>query len=126
MPEQRIIAPDDPRFAEPNLPAFEPKSHRITKIVPHVGTVVIYGEIDGQETCRTLTPRDCVLRARALSEMRDKLRFPDQRAKIQNVIDDLVEACRVCREKEGQAYISSRVSFSGAMYRQRRQDSMRS
>jgi len=120
----RIIKPGDPKFTPDTLPAFEPKSFKITKIEPRIGTVLLYGKINGQETCRTLMPRDCVLRAQALSEMRDRLRFPDERARIQSIIDELVEACRVCREKEGKAYISSRVSFSGAMYRQRKQDSV--
>ena len=93
---------------------------RIKKIVPCIGTVKVIGSVNGEETERILLPRECLVRAKALSDMRDRLRLADERAAVQTIIEEFVEACRVCKEKASAAYVSSRVSMSGAMYKGRR------
>ena len=114
------LSPEELNARQETPGAFGRRIYKIKRITPHIGTVIIVGSINGEDGSRTLTVREALERAKALSDMRDKLRFPDERSKIQNIIDELIEACRVAREKLGDPFISPRVSMSGAMYRERK------
>jgi hypothetical protein len=83
---------------------------KIKKIRAGVGSVILTFEKDGVESESAITVEDALRRAQALAKMRDKQPYPDEAAKIQKMVEDLIAAMAEARQKAGDNFYSSNVS----------------
>jgi len=83
---------------DPTSPVEKRVEHKLTRIRPGCGCVYVDGIVDGSDATSTLTINEALARAQCLSDMRDGIKYEDEKKHLQDMIEQFIFAIKTAKE----------------------------